>query len=185
MRLDDEAGRWRVVLEDVGNFSFNRDGGRVVTKVTFGAEKPMVATVHDLGDGTSTFLSSHGKQIFCAALDRVGDIVVTGNLDGIVRVGSASGGVPHQLIGGAGPVRSVAVSPDDRWIAAGYEDGLIRLWPMPDLEKPPLQDLPHAEFLATLEGLTNLRAVPDPEHPGNFVVEATAPFPGWEAVPDW
>ena len=185
LRLDEDARRWRVVLEDVGNFSFSRDGGRVVTKVTFGAEKPMVATVHDLDDGTSTFLSSHGTQIFCAALDRTGDVVVTGNLDGIVRVGSASGAVPHQLISGAGPVRSVAVSPDNRWIAAGYEDGSIWLWPTPDLSRPPLHDVPHAEFLAKLEGLTNLRVAPDPEHPGNHIVKATEPFPGWETAPHW
>ena len=55
---------------------------------------------------------------------------------------------------------------------------------MPDLSKPPLHALPHAELLARLETLTNLRAVPDPTSSGGWTIEV-GPFPGWAEVPEW
>jgi WD40 repeat protein len=74
------------------------------------------------------------------------------------------------------------VSPDGRWIAAGYKDGTIRLWPMPELDEPPLATLPYPRFLAMLESLTNLRVVSDPGDPDGSIVEAAAPFPGWKSA---
>ena len=60
-------------------------------------------------------------------------VMLTGDQQGIVRVGPIEGGEPHLLLGHAGPVGTVAVSPDGQWIASssGTE---IRLWPMPDQE---------------------------------------------------
>jgi hypothetical protein len=55
---------------------------------------------------------------------------------------------------------------------------------MPDLSKPPLHTLPRHELIATLEALTNLRAVEDPDSPGGWTIEA-GPFPGWEQLPEW
>jgi WD40 repeat protein len=100
-------------------------------------------------------------------------------------VGPASGDSPHILILEGEGVYTVAVSPDGRWIASGHSDGSIRLWPMPDLTKPPIHELPYREFLAKLKSLTNLRVVPNPEIHGSEVVRAAAPFPGWETVPEW
>ncbi len=82
------------------------------------------------------------------------------------------------------PTYTVAVSPDGRWIAAGYVDGTIKLWPMPDLTKPPIHELPYRELLAKLKSLTNLRVAPDPDDPDEYVVRA-GPFPGWETVTSW
>ena len=78
----------------------------------------------------------------------------------------------------------VVVPKDGQWIATPFEDGSIRLWPMPDLSKPPLQTLPHGELIAKLKSLTNLRAVRDPEAPTGWTIEV-GPFPGWEVVPTW
>ena len=109
--------------------------------------------------------------------------LVTGDAAGVVRVGPIDGGEPHLLPGHGGPVTTVAVSPDGKWIAsaAGSE---IRLWPMPDVTKPPLHTLPYAELMAKLQSLTNLRVVEDPAAALGYKLEV-GPFPGWKDVPTW
>ena len=48
----------------------------------------------------------------------------------------------------------LAVSPDGRWIAAGSgSEDIIRLWPMPDVAKPPLYTLPLDELLEVLAAM--------------------------------
>ena len=77
----------------------------------------------------------------------------------------------------------LAVSPDGRWIAsaAGSE---IRLWPMPDVTRPPLHTLPLDELLAKLHELTNVQVVEDETSPTGYKVEV-GPFPGWQDAPTW
>jgi WD40 repeat protein len=150
-----------------------------------GASEPDRASslsAYDLASGSTRAITSHGRRVSSLALDRRGAVLVTGDLDGVVRVGPLAGGEPHLLFGHTGRVGSVAVSPDGRWIASGSEDGTIRLWPMPDLSKPPLHTLPHDELLAKLRSLTNLRAVRDPAAETGWTIEV-GPFPGWKIVP--
>jgi hypothetical protein len=59
-----------------------------------------------------------------------------------------------------------------------------RLWPMPDLGNPPLHALPHDEFVAKLESLTNLRAVHDDNSVTGWTVELS-PFPGRKDILAW
>jgi WD40 repeat protein len=103
--------------------------------------------------------------------------------DGIL-VGRITDDNAHLLTGHEGSVQGVTVSPDGRWVATSGEDNTLRLWPMPDLSKPPLHTLPHDELLAKLRTLTNLRVVRDPASAGGWKVE-TSPFPGWKDVPTW
>jgi len=107
---------------------------------------------------------------------------VTGDLDGVVRVGPISGETPHLLFGHELEISSVAVSPDGKWIASGSQDRPIRLWPMP--EGPPFQTLPYEEILERIRGLQNLRVVPDDASDTGYRVEV-GPCPGWATLPKW
>jgi WD40 repeat protein len=137
----------------------------------------------DLVGHTSRSITTHGDRLAVAAFDRSGSVIVTGDTEGVVRVGPVSGEEPHLLLGHVGMITSLAVSPDGRWIASASEDA-IRLWPMPDLSKPPLHTLPHDELLAKLDAVTNLRAARDPTSPTGWKLEV-GPFPGWDNVPEW
>ena len=142
------------------------------------------AVVLDLDTGVTRPLGSHGDRIRSVAVDSAGGVVVTGDVDGVIRVGSVTGDEPHLLLGHQRSVEAVAVDPLGRWIASGSEDTTVRLWPMPDLSKPPLHTLPREELIARLKTLTNLRAVRDPDSATGWTLTLD-PFPGWETVPTW
>ncbi len=84
------------------------------------------------------------------------------------------------------PRTAVAVDLDSlgHSIASAGEDTTVRLWPMPDLSKPPLHTLPRDELIAKLKTLTNLRVVRDEESSTGWKL-TVGPFPGWETVPSW
>jgi WD40 repeat protein len=129
-------------------------------------------------------ISTHGNALGpTVAVDDEARYVVTGDANGVVRVGTLDGGEPHLLLGHAGPVNQVAISPDARWIASasGTE---IRLWPMPDVSKPPFHVLPYDELMARLRALTNLRVVEDRAAPTGYRLDV-GPFPGWTDMPAW
>ena len=126
-----------------------------------------------------------------AAFDPTGSTVVSD--DGLIcRSVELEGGdcatdhEPRLLFDGELPIYlGSPISPDGRWIASsGDEQGMLRLWPMPDLSKPPLHTLPREELIAKLKTLTNLRVVRDEESATGWKLEV-GPFPGWETVPEW
>jgi WD40 repeat protein len=139
--------------------------------------------VLDLETGATTPLTSHGDRVTAVAMDAAGRIAVTGDEQGIIRVGPITGEEPHLLLGSTEDIVDLAVDPKGRWIAStsGTE---VRLWPMPDLSKPPLHTLPREELIAKLKTLTNLRVVRDPESSTGWTLTHD-PFPGWETVPTW
>jgi WD40 repeat protein len=137
----------------------------------------------DLAGHTSRRITTHGNRLKEGRLSPSGRIIVTGDSDGVVRVGPATGEEPHLLLGHQGTVTGLAISPDERWIASASDDALF-FWPMPDVTKPPLHTLPHAELLAKLDALTNLRVVRDPSSSTGWKLDV-GPFPGWKDVPTW
>jgi WD40 repeat protein len=138
--------------------------------------------IHDFEEDITRELNSHGTLVYAATFDPTGEIVVSTDRKGVIRVGPVSGEEPHLLLRQEGLVGG-AFSPDGRWIATSG-GGTIRLWPMPDLSTPPLHTLPREELLAKLKSLTNLRVVEAPDSPSGWKLEI-GPFPGWETVPTW
>ena len=131
-----------------------------------------------------TPLDKFGNDVSSVAIDPTGSFLVIGDNDGEVRVGSVAGGEIHLFLGHKMTVWNAAIDPLGRWVASGSEDTTFRLWPMPDLSKPPLHTLPQDELIAKLKTLTNLRVVPDEESSTGWKLEV-GPFPGWETVPTW
>jgi WD40 repeat protein len=129
-------------------------------------------------------LPEFGDCLTAVALDPSGTVAATADGQGVVRVGRVGGGEPHLLLGHGGPVKSVAVSADLRWVATTGGDDTLRLWPMPDLVKRPLHTLAHVDLLANLKSLTNLRVVQDSASSTGWKVKV-GPFPGWRDVPTW
>jgi len=98
--------------------------------------------IHDLRENSSRDITTHGEQVSVLALDPAGEILVTGDFEGHVRVGRLDGSEPHLLLGHErGRIAAVAISPDRKWIASalGRE---VRLWPMPDLDRTPFHVRP-------------------------------------------
>jgi WD40 repeat protein len=98
-------------------------------------------------------------------------------------VGRADGSEPHLLLVRGGSISSVAVSPDGKWVASS-SGSEIRIWPMPDLSKPPLHTLRYEELMAKLRSFTNLRVVEEPASSTGYRLDI-GPFPGWRDVPTW
>jgi len=185
---DVETGDHEILVEvDVGGFVASNDGRRLLVTEEGEAgfmQDPAGSPIYfDLDNGGATTLATHGLQVRSMALDRNGKVVVTCDTNGIIRVGPVTGEEPHLLLGHDGDA-VLAIDPLGRWIASGGQDKTIRLWPMPDLSKPPLHTLPHDELIAKLKTLTNLRVVRDEESPTGWKLTHD-PFPGWETVPTW
>jgi WD40 repeat protein len=136
----------------------------------------------DLVTGQSRPLAELGVPSAAASVS--GDVAVTIDNQGALRVGRVSGGSVHWLVGHDKPVQEVAISPDLRWVASTSEDDTLRLWPMPDLSKPALHELTREALIAKLRSLTNLTAVRSRADPFGWKIEID-PFPGWKDVPTW
>jgi WD40 repeat protein len=170
----------------VGHLAVSSDETRVVlTKYDDPTwESPGRVILYDLQQKSAIQLETHGDRVWPVDLDPTGTMVISGDKDGILRVGPATGEEPHLLLGHEGWIWDIDIDPQGRWIASAGEDGTVRLWPMPDLSKPPLHALPRGELIAKLKTLTNLRVVRDEESPSGWKLTHD-PFPGWETVPEW
>jgi len=167
------------------DFALSPDGRRLLVRAgrTPGAAMYEELLLIDLATRTPRRITTHGHRLWSAVFDPSGRVIVSGDVDGVVRAGPVTGEEPHLLLGHATQVTALAVSPDGRWIASASDDA-FNLWPMPDVTKPPLHALPHAELMARLDALTNLRVVPDPSSATGWKLDV-GPFPGWKDVPTW
>jgi serine/threonine protein kinase/WD40 repeat protein len=139
--------------------------------------------LYDLKNKKLSHIYTHGNRVFSVAFDPQGRRLVTGDLDGIVRVGSIIGETPHLLIGHKGWIADVAISPDGKWIASTqWGSPEFRLWPIP--QGKPIHALSYPEFMERLRALTNLRVVANKNSSTGYDIKYD-PFPGWEKIPSW
>jgi WD40 repeat protein len=182
-RWNIEEKSFEVVFDGNTRFMGISPDGRTVATIV----KPDDALVIiDLESGTLRQHPFQGSFVTCE-FSPDGDVIAAGMANGVIQIGRLSGGQPHLLIGHDGPFHDptkFAFSPDGRRLASGDESGTVRVWPVPDLSKPPLYTLAHGELLTKLDSLTNLRMVPDKESSTGYSFEF-GPFPGWANVPEW
>jgi WD40 repeat protein len=158
--------------------------GKPAEPTTAGALAPPTSSslfVFDLTTKAHRKIESHGRDIQAVTLSPSGDVIAIADSAGTIRVGRVDGSEPHLIVGSAGG--GLAFSPDGRWLAS-ISGSEIRLWPMPDLSKPPLHTLPREALIAKLGSLTNVRVVEDRAAPTGYKLDL-APFPGWKDAPTW
>jgi len=170
------------------------DGRRAITQgYAFGRSEEWVAErrgqmqarIWDLVTLAPRHPTGFPEEAFMWPLEIAGRLFAAGDREGVLRVGSLDEPEALRVLAGhEGPLSRVAISPDGHWIASTGQDNTLRLWPMPDFDRPPLHTLPHDELLAKLKTLTNLRAVRSPDSATGWTIEL-APFPGWKDVPTW
>ncbi|MCM2316024.1 MAG: protein kinase [Thermoanaerobaculia bacterium] len=166
--------------------AISRDGRRMLsTSADFSTLSSEIARFDDLSNGASLALPGLGRSVLSLGVDPKGEMVMSGDVQGVLKVCKSSGGEPHLLFGhSAGMVWEVTTTSDGRWIVSAGNDGTIRVWPTPELEKSPLQALPHAQLLDLLRSLTNLRVVSQPASATGYATQAET-FRGWHAPPRW
>ncbi len=180
--IDLQSGQSRgVAAHPNGPFSVSPDGWFAV-----GLDEASTGVTSVVGfrpDGTATGrLRSFGPATLIA-VNCSGSLVATGGADGTVRIGPVTGGEPYVFLGHRSSITAIAFSPDGRWLASSANDRTLRLWPVPDVSRPPLHRRPIGDLLRVLRSHTNLRAVRDPASSSGYRLEV-GPFPGWAHPPE-
>ncbi|MEA5564215.1 WD40 repeat domain-containing protein, partial [Anabaena sp. UHCC 0399] len=90
--------------------------------------------------------------VYSVAMSRDGQTIVSGGVDGTVRLWNLQGlPLAEPFRGHQGSVKSVAMSRDGQTIVSGGNDGTVRLWN--------LQGLPLAELFRSHQGWVNSVAI--------------------------
>jgi len=121
-------GKWLI--------SVSRDGKVIVWDVASGAQKLV--------------FSAHEKEIWDVALSKDGTFAASGDNAGFVYVwDTQTGKILHTLKGAFGPALAVDISPDQKWVAVGYEQKKVVLWNL--TTETPLILGEHGDYVQTVE----------------------------------
>jgi WD40 repeat protein len=95
--------------------------GAVVAVIAFTGSGPTHIVTH--------VLTGHAGPVTAVAMTPDGKQIVSGSIDGTVRVWDlATGRTVHVLDVTAGDVWSVAVTPDGKRVISGSDDGIVQVW---------------------------------------------------------
>jgi len=146
-----------------------------------GVESNRELMIHDLEQGNSWALPSHGNQISLAKWHPNGEMIISSSPGGEIRVSTLHDENTHILFGTKDRIEIDSLG---RWIASFGPDGILRFFPMPDLSKPQSHTLPYDELMSRLKSMTNYRVVDDESSSTGYKIQYDQ-FPGWEKVPEW
>jgi len=158
--------------------------GRTAVLGCLGPDGNEETLVLDLAMGDVSPLAGFQGSLAGGVYSPRGDVVAVGTSDGAIQVGWASGGEPHVLFGHEAMVTALVFSPDGDRLASADKSGTVRVWPVPDISKPPPHTLPLDELTEKLDDFTNLRAVRAADTGTGWKLTLD-PFPGWKTVPTW
>jgi eukaryotic-like serine/threonine-protein kinase len=180
---------WHISSGVVTRIAISEDGHYVAANALTARNIDEVPTststlvLYDVKNNKSLPITTHGNRVFSVAMDPKGTRLITGDMDGIVRVGSIKGDPPYTLMGSGSWIIDVQVDPSGKWIASDEFGGPeVRLWPMPTGTS--LDALSYNELIHRLRALTNVRVVADKRSTMGYRI-IYEPFPGWEKIPAW
>jgi WD40 repeat protein len=107
---------------EVFSLAFSPDG-----RLLASASADRELRLWDVATGVATVLRGHGDQVVAVRFSKDGRSVWTASDDQTVRRWDVATGTPRGVVPGLGSSPTLAISPDDRWVAAGGGEGRVVL----------------------------------------------------------
>jgi WD40 repeat protein len=126
--------------------SHEKQGG-AIWSIGNSADQSMFATASEDGfacvwnasDGTKKVCVEHGDAVYIAHFANDDQFLFTGGENGKVKKWDVSNGKILQTLDYKSPVWDLAVSPDNQWLAVGLKDGVVNIYRLDDLNRPPFR----------------------------------------------
>jgi WD40 repeat protein len=139
--LDGTAGP---ILSDgtapIESLAYSRDGARIATFTSAGVlwDASTGARITSLSGGRSGHCapSMTGEASMWGAFSPTDDMIVTACATGLISMRAFDGTLLGVVTNDYNGLYAVAFSPDGTLVATGHGDGSVRLWRVPELEKP-------------------------------------------------